>query len=504
MRKMTLFLLIGGLLAAWACPAVGAEEADKATAKTADVCKGCVDPYNPAAERVKFFKAAGVDNELDATEFEADKARKGTGFVRAFDTWRAMLAFDKNTNKTIDWFEADSYRRDLRTRVLTMFDTNKDRRLTGAERDKANALLAAGRVPAGGGAAGGRYGQVWQMTEQTKLRMFDKDKDGTLSVDEKAAADKYQADADKRRAEWAERSARYRKVYEEMVKKHDANGNGRIDADEREAYYAEYRERVKIIQWDKDNDGKLSDAERQAMETQQAEWKKRSDEARKRYTLQRWDADKDGKMSAEETAAKEAQEAEWKKQAEDRRREYEELRKAHDADGDGQLNAEERKAYYAATRAKWELRQWDKNKDGKLDEAETRARDDQRAAQRRRSEEYRRKWELQRWDKNRDGELDEGEIKAKEDEQAAQRRRSEEYRRQWELRRWDKNKDGELDDAERKTMEAERGRWGQGGSVTVTPIGGGGWGGGGVRVRGGVAGQPIIIRRGGGGQDPEP
>ncbi|MBL7134001.1 MAG: hypothetical protein ISS78_07885 [Phycisphaerae bacterium] len=503
MRKTTLFLLVGVVLAALAHSAVAAEDATKGKAKAEDVCKGCVAPYNPAAERVKFFKAAGVDNELDATEFETDKARKGAGFVRAFDTWRAMLAFDKNTNKTIDWFEADAYRRDLRTRVLTAYDTNEDKHLKGKEREAANAALAAGRVPGGGGQTGGRYSQGWQMNEQTRLRMFDKDKDGKLGVEEKAAADKWQADAAKRREEWAERSARYRQLNEELVKKHDANGNGRIDADEREAYYAEYRERAKIIQWDKDNDGKLSDAERQAMETQQAEWKKRSEEARWKYTLQRWDADKDGKMSAEETAAKEAQEAEWKQRAEQYRREQEELRKQHDADGDGQLNADERKAYYDAIRAKWELRQWDKNKDGKLDEAETKARDDQRAAQRRRSEEYRRKWELQRWDKNKDGELDEAEIKARDDQQAEQRRRSEEYRRKLELRRWDKNKDGELDDAERKTMEAERPRWGQGGSVTVTPMGGGGRFSGDVRVRGGVAGQPIIIRRAGPGQDPE-
>ena len=457
MRKTTLLILAGAVLAALAGQAAGADDTAKDEAKVPDVCKDCVDPYLPAAERVKFLKAAGVDNELGGKEFEADKAREG-GFVRAFDTWRGIVAFDENGNKTIDWFEADAYRRDVRTRVLTVFDTNKDRRLKGDERDKANAVLAAGRLPAGS-TAGKWYGQGGQWSEQARLGMFDKDKDGKLNGDETAAMEKWQADAEKRRAEWAERSARYREVYDELLKKHDADSNGRIDADEREAYYAEYRERTQAIQWDKDGDGKLSDAERQAMETQQAEWKKRAEESRRKYMLQRWDADKDGEMSAEETAAMETQQAEWKKQAEQKRREYEELRNAHDADGDGQLNADEREAYSDAIRKRWELRQWDKNDDG---------------------------------------ELDEGEIKAKEDEQAKWRQRAEEARRKWELQRWDKNGDGELDQAERKTMESERGRWGQPGvRINGVPAGGGGAsivGPGGVGV-GGAGGATVIIRR---------
>jgi len=419
MKNARVLLVVGGIVAALACSVVRGADAPKAKAK--DVCSGCVDPYNPVTERLRFFKTAGKDNELDSGECEKDKALKGAGFVRAFDTWRAMLAFDKNANKTLDWFEADAYRRDLRTRVLTMFDTSKDGRLKGKEREAANASLAAGRVPGGGARAGGVYGQGGGMTEAGRLRMFDKDRDGSLSADEKAAADTWLGDAAKRREEWAARSARYREVHAELLKKHDGNGNGRIDADERQAYYAEYRERAKILQWDKDNDGKLSDAERQAMETQQAEWKKRSEEARQRYTLQRWDTDKDGKMSADETAAMEAQQAEQKQRAEQYRKEQEALRKQHDTDGDGQLSADERKAYYEAIRAKWQLRQWDKNKDG---------------------------------------ELDEGEIKARDDQQAEYRKRSEDARRKWELQRWDKNTDGELDEAERKTMESQRGRWG--------------------------------------------
>jgi len=66
--------------------------------------------YNPVAERIKFFTAAGKDSELSDKEYNADKA-KGAGFVRKTDSWSAMLKYDKDGNKTIDWFEADAYRR---------------------------------------------------------------------------------------------------------------------------------------------------------------------------------------------------------------------------------------------------------------------------------------------------------------------------------------------------------------------------------------------------------
>ncbi len=62
------------------------------------------------AERPRFFRAAGVDNELTAAEFARDRRRKKS-FVRKSDTWKAMLRFDKDRSGTIDWFEADAYRR---------------------------------------------------------------------------------------------------------------------------------------------------------------------------------------------------------------------------------------------------------------------------------------------------------------------------------------------------------------------------------------------------------
>ncbi len=66
--------------------------------------------YNPGVERTKFFAAAGKDSELTDKEFNADRS-KGNGFVRKTDSWSTMLRYDKDRNKTIDWFEADAYRR---------------------------------------------------------------------------------------------------------------------------------------------------------------------------------------------------------------------------------------------------------------------------------------------------------------------------------------------------------------------------------------------------------
>jgi hypothetical protein len=66
--------------------------------------------YNTGVERSKFFIAAGKDNELDDKEFNSDRS-KSNGFVRKTDNWAAMLRYDRDGNRTLDWFEADAYRR---------------------------------------------------------------------------------------------------------------------------------------------------------------------------------------------------------------------------------------------------------------------------------------------------------------------------------------------------------------------------------------------------------
>ena len=82
--------------------------------------------------------------------------------------------------------------------------------------------------------------------------------------------------------ESARKAAQLWKIYQRLHKKHDKDGDGRLNEAERKAYSEEYLQQAKIIQWDKNGDGRLSDAERKEMEEKQAESKKRAEENRHR------------------------------------------------------------------------------------------------------------------------------------------------------------------------------------------------------------------------------
>jgi hypothetical protein len=146
-RHLTTFLailLLGGI--AVAKYSSRSKSSSKKPAKPpADLCKDAIDPYRPSVQKSRFFQAAGADNELSEKEFNANRS-KPKGFARPFDSWKAMAGFDKDRNKSIDWMEADAYRYSLRKRVLAAYDANGDRKLTGAERIKANTDLARGRI----------------------------------------------------------------------------------------------------------------------------------------------------------------------------------------------------------------------------------------------------------------------------------------------------------------------------------------------------------------------
>lgn len=105
-----------------------------------DLLTGAIDPFAEGTERAKFWNAAGVDSELDESEFKADQAT-GEGFVRSFDSWPLMLKLDQNRNKAIDWFEARDYRRAILVVFLAKHDKNKDGRLTAREREEVNNVL---------------------------------------------------------------------------------------------------------------------------------------------------------------------------------------------------------------------------------------------------------------------------------------------------------------------------------------------------------------------------
>ncbi len=108
-------------------------------------------------------------------------------------------------------------------------------------------------------------------------------------------------------------------------------------------------------QFDKDNDGKLSPEERQAMRAKMEE--------RQKEMLKKFDKDGDGKLSEEE---RKAMYEEMKTKMEERRKE---MLSKYDADGDGKLSDEERKKAREAHQAEM-LKHYDKDGDGKLSEEE--------------------------------------------------------------------------------------------------------------------------------------
>jgi len=364
------------------------QPAKKAPPKPPELMTGALDPFDAVKERARFFTTAGKDNELTKDEFAAGRGKAGS-FVRKFETFEGMLAFDRDGNKTLDWFEAEAYRRNLRQRLLATYDANKDGKLAGAERDQANRALAAGRLPRAKAAARGRG--FWELDPEA-IKQHDADGDGQLSRDERRAM--WQARASERRAE--------------MLRKYDA-----------------------------DKDGTLGDEERKAA----------FDEMRDRWRLRRFDRNDDGKLDEAESAA--AQEADTR--SEQRRREFAQMRddmtKKHDANGDGKLTGEERQAAWADMRDRWATRAYDDNGDGKLDERELAARKAGEAQMKATHDRWRSDW-VRRHDADGDGELSDAEREAGHE---AVRKEMRELAASW-RGQWDTDGDGELSDDERQVM----------------------------------------------------
>ena len=343
---------------ATAAPVTGPATRPAATApavKVRDLCKDAVDPYNPGLERVRFFAAAGVDGEIDAREFEANRKRRDP-FVRAFDKWNRIALFDQNRSKTIDWFEADAYRRDIRRRVLKIFDTNKDSRLTGAERGAANRALALGPV----GPAPARLAATASAVGPKLLKRFDKDGDGKLSEPERRAA----------------LAAFRQQARNQSLARYDKDGDGELNEEERAAMRREMRrrrrpwqnmfDRFNLRHFDLDENGKLDEEEKADLEEFQAQFQKIGRD----FSNRQMDLDGDGKVTSEERAdaARQWRASGWRMAVK--------AMQYMDADGDGTISEKERGTF--AGRLRDALGGWideyaagsDKNSDGRLDKPE--------------------------------------------------------------------------------------------------------------------------------------
>lgn len=359
------------------------------TAPAAELCEQHIDPYNPMRVRSAFFNAAGVDGELSNDEFNTDRERH-TGFVQPFDNFPAMLGYDGNANGTIDWTEAERYRQNLRWLVLGRFDTDRNGRLMGPEREQANRALVAGQInpaqrgqdprlrgmptgpapgetlivgqeqpgsEAGPGAAGGDPQDTGRMSREDMVARYDTDGDGQLTGEERREA--FRAMAEQRRRQ--------------MVEQYDTDGDGELNEAEQQAAREAMREQMqqRARQWresrmDTDGDGQVSEAERAAAEAERAQ----QQTFRSSMETGLFDTNGDGEVTDEERQQVgqqlRQQFSQWR----------EEFQQQMDTDGDGEISRDERREFGQAMRERMEQRtqeyvdRYDTDGDGLLSEDE--------------------------------------------------------------------------------------------------------------------------------------
>ena len=153
-------LAIFGIAASLAISTLAQEpsspKGDTSTKPVVDQLTGSVDPFEEGFTRQGFLLAAGTDMELDRNEFTGAKTRLLEGkeqrsWLRPFDAWPGLAKFDKKNEKgeasnTIDWNEFHEYRHMVQQVLFKHHDQNKDRKLTGEERDNANRALAGNKL----------------------------------------------------------------------------------------------------------------------------------------------------------------------------------------------------------------------------------------------------------------------------------------------------------------------------------------------------------------------
>ena len=281
--------------------------------------------YNLAAERDAFFRAAGVDGELDQKEFYASREAhrlqiqgkdpgKAVFFVRTFEHWSSgkALKSDADGSGRLNWPEIIKYREGIRNQLLARHDRDRNGKLFGPERENANDQLRRDvRVP-------GRRWRPW------RIARWDEDDDGKLDIDE-------QRDHDV----WLKKQAEKKQAHDDLVQ-WDLNKDGKLDADEKAARDAEIKRRAeeqaaRLKKWDRNGDGALDEEE-----TYLADQCNVSDPRRTRRLMGRFDRDRDGKITGKE---------------------------------ENEMIAHYTREY-AQHKRKQMLRRWDKNHDGRLDSRE--------------------------------------------------------------------------------------------------------------------------------------
>jgi len=206
-------------------------EADATPTIVTDALTNTVDPFSMADQKTKFLKLAGNTGELNAKSFEVDR-KAGGNLIMPFEKWETAIAFDKNKNTTLDWFEFEAYRQAMRKAVLAACDKNKDNKLTGDERTAALKLLAEGKL------------DIKPDPEQRTGALPPKlvapeDGDGKLNDDEMTES----RAATIRGWEFIQSPMR-----EFALRNFDADGDGKFDNAEWQAFMAFQEERWKIDQ----------------------------------------------------------------------------------------------------------------------------------------------------------------------------------------------------------------------------------------------------------------
>lgn len=125
----------------------------------------------------------------------------------------------------------------LKERVLKQFDVNCNGKLDDDEKEKMLAERAKRKPLENNDAAGNGRGKMGDAIRQRILKMFDKDGDGKLNAEERAAAESA-------REEMGKGGKRGEAGREAMLKAFDKDGDGKLSDDERDAAKKAFQDRA--------------------------------------------------------------------------------------------------------------------------------------------------------------------------------------------------------------------------------------------------------------------